>query len=123
MLLNPNENYVTNSNRLLTFGGNSEDIINDVQINSSKVTIGGQFKNTVDFDPSASVSNLTSAGGSDAAIVKFDANGNFIWAKGMGGTSTEEPSKLVIDSNDNIITTGYFSGIADFETAYGAQQE
>lgn len=99
-----------------SFGGTSNERAESIGLDSLGNVIALFFYNgTVDFDPSASVSNLTSAGGSDAAIVKFDANGNFIWAKGMGGTSTEEPSKLVIDSNDNIITTGYFSGIADFD--------
>lgn len=99
-----------------SFGGTSNERAESIGLDSLGNVIALFFYNgTVDFDPSASVSNLTSAGGSDAAIVKFDANGNFIWAKSMGGTSTEEPSKLVVDFNDNIITTGYFSGIADFD--------
>ncbi|MDK2772522.1 MAG: T9SS type A sorting domain-containing protein [Flavobacterium sp.] len=99
-----------------SFGGTSNERAESIGLDSLGNVIALFFYNgTVDFDPSASVSNLTSAGGSDAAIVKFDANGNFIWAKSMGGTSTEEPSKLVVDSNDNIITTGYFSSTADFD--------
>lgn len=99
-----------------SFGGTSNERAESIGLDSLGNVIALFFYNgTVDFDPSASVSNLTSAGGSDAAIVKFDANGNFIWAKSMGGTSTEEPSKLVIDSNNNIISTGYFSSTADFD--------
>lgn len=99
-----------------SFGGTSNERAESIGLDSLGNVIALFFYNgTVDFDPSASTSNLTSAGGSDAAIAKFDTNGNFIWAKSMGGTSTEEPSKLVIDSNDNIITTGYFSSTADFD--------
>ena len=40
------------------------------------------------FDPGAGVFNLTSAGGGDIYIQKLDANGNFIWAKKMGGAAS-----------------------------------
>jgi len=78
-----------------------------------------RFKETVDFDPSGAVYNLTSFGSDDAVIVKLDADGNFIWAKQMGGTSTEEPAELVLDDDGNIYTTGYFSGTADFDPGSG----
>lgn len=74
-----------------------------------------RFKGTVDFDASIAVFNLTSYGGDDIAIVKLDNNGDFIWAKQMGGSGTEEPAEMVIDDDGNIYTTGYFTGTADFD--------
>ncbi|MDO6596436.1 SBBP repeat-containing protein [Oceanihabitans sp. 2_MG-2023] len=74
-----------------------------------------RFKGTVDFDPSATEFNLTSFGADDIAIVKLNANGDFVWAKQMGGAGTEEPTEMVIDANGNIYTTGYFSNVADFD--------
>jgi len=54
----------------------------------------GYFQGTVDFDPSIVVSNLTSVGGRDIFVQKLDSNGNFIWAKGMGGAFVVITSKL-----------------------------
>jgi len=50
-------------------------------------TAGGFGKDTVDFDPGANVFNLILNGGegSDIFIQKLDTDGNFIWAKSMGG--------------------------------------
>ncbi len=41
-------------------------------------TLGG-FEGTVDFNPGASIYNLTSAGSYDMFISKIDASGNFVW--------------------------------------------
>ncbi|MEO8762238.1 MAG: SBBP repeat-containing protein [Bacteroidia bacterium] len=46
----------------------------------------------------------------DAYLVKFDANGNRIWATYYGGTQSEYPSSLAIDANGNIYMAGYTSG-------------
>ncbi len=92
--------------------------------NGSAITIDGggnvistgSFAGTVDFDPGAGTANLTSAGSYDAYVSKLDANGNFIWAKAMIiGTSDGYPQSIGVDGSDNIITSGYFSGTADFD--------
>ncbi|MEO8148001.1 MAG: SBBP repeat-containing protein [Bacteroidia bacterium] len=76
----------------------------------------GSFENTVDFDPSAVGSfNLTATDSLDIFIQKLDPNGNFLWAKRMGGTGDEEGKSVAIDVNDNIIVTGYFSSVTDFD--------
>jgi len=52
-------------------------------------TTGDFSSGTADFDPGAGVYNLTSAGAGDIFISKLDEDGNFAWAKGMGGTDTD----------------------------------
>lgn len=51
---------------------------------------------------------LSFHGENDIFIVKFDANGNIIWAKGEGGNSTDLFNSLGIDDNGNTYITGYF---------------
>jgi hypothetical protein len=44
------------------------------------------YTSTVDFDPGSGVDNHTSNGNWDVFLCKFDGEGNFTWAKSMGGT-------------------------------------
>jgi len=78
----------------------------------------GSFSGTVDFDPDSAVNfNLTSAGGTDIFISKLDSSGNFVWAKAMGGTYSEEVQAIAIDpaASRDVYTTGSFGGTADFD--------
>ena len=47
------------------------------------------------------------------------ANGDFAWAKGMGGVDYEYSQGVVADSSGNVYTTGYFSGMVDFDPGTG----
>ncbi|MGK4567347.1 hypothetical protein [Flavobacterium sp. 3HN19-14] len=49
---------------------------------------------------------LTNAGGNDIFIVKYDTNGNVIWAKSDGGTGDEYCNGIAVDINGNIIIAG-----------------
>jgi hypothetical protein len=78
------------------------------------VYAAGVFGSTTDFDPSASVTNLTSNGGLDVYIVKTNPQGDFIWAKNFGGSNDDIPSEIVISATGNVYMTGIFEGTADF---------
>lgn len=76
----------------------------------------GTFEGTTDFDPSTSATfNLVSAGSQDIFVSKLDANGNFVWAKKVGGTGNEGPPSMSIDAAGNSLTTGSFSNTVDFD--------
>ncbi len=84
------------------------------------VYVSGDYSGTTDFDPGAGINNLTSAGGEDIFITKFDMSGNFVWAKGMGGSGLEEPGyNIQLDSSNDVIITGWFSGTSDFDPGGG----
>lgn len=79
----------------------------------------GNFYATADFDPNGPVFNLTSSGFSDIYISKLDASGNFIWAQKLGGTNYDNVTSISIDNSGNVLTTGNFEGISDFDPGVG----
>jgi hypothetical protein len=83
--------------------------------------ICGTYTGTVDFDPNAGITNLSSLGAKDGYFAKYDNNGNLIWAKKVGGTTGDEILSMVTDLSSNIYLTGYFNGTADFDPGTGTQ--
>jgi hypothetical protein len=77
----------------------------------------GTSNGTCDFDPSATVSNLNQVGTVDVFVSKLDINGNFVWAKRLGGSSYTSGTDLVVDSNENVYVTGFFGGTTDFNSS------
>ena len=82
------------------------------------VYIVGRFGGTQDFDPGTGVFNLTcSSGYYDIFILKLNASGNFVWAKGFGGSASlggDNGNSIVLDNNGYLYTTGTYVGSGDF---------
>ena len=99
-----------------SMGGTGDDQGNSITIDpSGNIYTTGYFYGTADFDPGAGTSNLTSVGSGDIFVSKLDSNGNFVWAKSMGGTDYDQGSSISVDSSGNVYTSGAFSGIVDFD--------
>src|SRR5262249_12900354 len=77
---------------------------------SGNAVVAGYFQSTVDFGSGL----LTSAGGMDCFIAKYNPQGALLWAKRFGGPSHDEIRGVATDSGGNIIVAGYFSGTMDF---------
>lgn len=75
----------------------------------------GYFTGTVDFDPDFGTYNLSSFGSWDVFILKMNSDGHFIWAKQIGGASSDAGYYIAIDDSNNVYTTGRFSGDSDFD--------
>ncbi len=102
------------------FGGASYDKARGIAIDpNDNIYIGGQFKQTVDFDNSNAVHELTSIGLYDAFVLKLDPDGNYIWAKQFGGTQDEDVIGLISDADENVYVTGYFKDTVDFDPGTG----
>jgi len=86
---------------------------------SGNIYTTGYFGGTVDFDPGAGTANLTSGGGNDGFFLKLDSSGNYVWAKSTASNGEVKPFSIYIDSLNNVHTTGYFSGTADFDPGAG----
>ncbi len=101
-------------------GGPLGDIGKSLALDQSgNVYISGYFSETADFDPGSNIYNLTSAGHWDIYILKLNSNGDFIWAKQMGGTYEDSGYAITLDSLGNVYTTGGFKGTADFDPGIG----
>lgn len=71
-----------------------------------------------DSQPISFVFNIVSVAiTTDIFLAKLDANGNFLWAKQLGGTGFDLGSSLDIDASGNVFSTGFFSGTVDFDPA------
>ncbi len=101
-------------------GGIGEDFGNSITLDASgNVYTTGSFQDTVDFDPGAGTSNLTSEGSNDIFISKLDSAGKFVWAKAMGGTYIDGGRSITLDASGNVYTTGSFMRTADFDPGAG----
>jgi len=101
------------------FGSTSNDIsyslANDTEGN---LYVAGQFSGSVDFDPSADVAILT-ASSIDGFILKLDADGNYLWAKKIGGLGDDLIQSIHVSSDGNVVMGGQFSGTADLDPGIG----
>ncbi len=77
------------------------------------VYVTGKFSGSVDFDPGAGTFSLFGYN-DDAFVLKLAANGDFIWARNMGGNQYDQGRDIVTDDSSNTYVTGQFSGFGIF---------
>ena len=76
---------------------------NGVRVDGAgNVFVTGTFYGQADFG----AVRLTSAGYSDAFVVKLDPNGNTLWAKGWGGANQDIGNDIALDSAGNVVSVG-----------------
>lgn len=86
---------------------------------NGNVYIAGSFQGTVDFDPSAAVFNVTSAGSDDGYIAKYTANGNFVSVYTYTNNLSCKILGMAIDAAGDVVATGAYSGQVDFDPGVG----
>ena len=106
--------------RGFNFGGIADDLATSLAFDTNgNVLISGSFSKTVDFDPSASATSLTSAStnASDTFIAKYSNNMDFLWVKDIGGKSLggNSGARLALDTAGNIVITGSYNLTSDFD--------
>ena len=100
-------------------GATAADEANTIVIKGTEVYIAGYFNGTVDFDFSTiGTSNLTSKGGKDIFVGKYDLSGKFTWVKQIGNTKDETARQLEIDKFKNIYLSGTFNNSAGTTTDF-----
>lgn len=82
----------------------------EVETFASSVYIAGQYHGTMDFDPGAGVTNMTSVGGDDVFILKLSSDGLFQFVKTFGSTGTEDFMDLSVSESGGIYLAGDLGG-------------
>ncbi len=85
---------------------------------AGNVYVTGNYEGPVDFDPGPGTAILSAAGGIDVFLAKYDPNGNYLWAKSMGGSGYDEGLDVCVDREGNVYVTGKFAS-ADFDAGPG----
>ena len=101
-----------------SFGGTSIDQAFAIEVgNNGEVYTAGRFMNSVDFDPSATGTNIVHGNSYDIFIHKLDSAGNFelVYAYGDNDLYGESARGLYFDANENLYVTGLFVGTKDFD--------
>ncbi|MDP4282542.1 MAG: T9SS type A sorting domain-containing protein, partial [Bacteroidota bacterium] len=88
-------------------GGTSDDRSSSVAVDASgNVFVTGNFSSPViSFDSLT----LTNSGVVDMFIVKYDENGNAIWANNAVGTYSDQGNSVASEASGNTIVTGLFN--------------
>lgn len=88
-------------------GNNADDVFDNTMDLDGNILVTGYFKNTITFGEGEV--QLTSAGGADMYIAKYNTDGDLIWAlKAGGATGFDWSNSIAVDTDNNILVTGYF---------------
>jgi len=89
---------------ILTCSGSGTSIITDTFGN---IYTTGNYAGSGNFNPNGEY-NLNWVGNTDIFVSKLDSNGNFIWAKSIGGINGDVAKKINTDNSSNVYIAGYF---------------
>jgi ribosomal protein S11 len=89
-------------------GGANDDVGQSITTdNNGNVYVTGYFYSPTITFGTTTLTNSSNA--DDIFLVKYDANGNVLWAKSEGGTGYEDGKSIATDPNGNVFLTGNFS--------------
>ncbi|MBK8416775.1 MAG: SBBP repeat-containing protein [Bacteroidetes bacterium] len=87
---------------------------------TGNILVGGYFEQTTDFDSGIGIYNLSVTGTRDIFILKLENDGDFIWAKQIGGFLDVYIRSIEVDHPGNIYILGVFnSANVDFDPGQG----
>lgn len=93
------------------FGGAGTDIVYSVDlISDGGPIVLGRFAGTATIGSTT----LTSAGGNDILVSRFDAKGDHLWALRAGGSGDDTPAAVISTSDGGAIILGRFESTANF---------
>jgi len=78
--------------------------------NDGNIYVTGYFSETAQFhDDMGHSVQLVSSGNTDIFIAKYDSSGNLLWARKAGGTQDDEGTRIILDAQNHVFLTGFFS--------------
>jgi hypothetical protein len=103
-------------------GSSLADDLNSISIKGKYAYVTGYFSSSVDFEPNIKfqtvATKLSSKGGKDIFIGKYDLNGKLIWVKQIGNTKEENAKQIEIDKYKNIFVIGTFNTSSGSSTSF-----
>ncbi|MBN2350078.1 MAG: T9SS type A sorting domain-containing protein [Bacteroidales bacterium] len=109
-----------------SIGGSSNDMCESLTVDAQgNIVIAGEFAgDNIDFDPNSNNTAYLSSWGSniDLFFAKYNATGEYVWAKKITGVSDEFIGTCGLDSDGNVYITGSFAGTnVDFDPGTSVQ--
>ena len=102
-----------------TIGGAGNDTASGLAVgHNGEVRFGGGFVGRSNFN-SDGVFRISSSGSRDGYIAALDTDGTFLWAGSFGGTGSETLQDMALDDNLNVVATGRYNGVVDFDPTHG----
>lgn len=103
-----------------SIGGIGNDIGNSmIKDVNGNIFIAGQFEGVVDFNPGNEIWYLSSQGSSDIFIQKYNAYGDFMWARRIGGDNLDRAMSISANELGEVYITGSYKGTVDFNPGEG----
>lgn len=98
---------------------NDEYILDVATDGDANIILTGTFTQPVDFDNTAAVASVSSAGSVDVFLVKLNADGTLNWARSLGSTTSDMASAITVDENNNIYLSTNHQLSIDFDLNEG----
>ncbi len=93
------------------YGGPGDDTGNAIAVASNgDIVATGTFTNTMTLGGPP----ISSAGGLDAWVARYKADGTFMWSTRFGGIGTDRGNSIAVDSNGDVYVVGNFEGPVNF---------
>ncbi|MCP4643176.1 MAG: hypothetical protein GY851_22200 [bacterium] len=105
-------------------GGTGVDLGEDIQVTGDSCVVAGMFSDAATFTDAVSKATvgLTSAGGTDAFLAKYDANGDVQWVKQAGGEEDDVAHSVDVSDDGSVYLSGSFQDLAAFDPGAFTEQ-
>jgi hypothetical protein len=99
------------------FGGTSDAFVKQIRVLAdNSIFVCGKYTGQCDFLPGPEEYIIEPYGGSDAFFAHYSANGELLWAIGIGGPNGQDwGTSINSDTNGNIYIGGFFNISADID--------
>lgn len=103
------------------FGGTNADRAWAIAADASgNIYSTGYFGNSVDFDPGAGSTILSSTSGNDIYVLKLTSAGNFAWVSHYAASGSNDVGYGIdVDASQNVYVIGNFTGSIDLDPGSG----
>ncbi|HAS46090.1 MAG TPA: hypothetical protein DCS93_36755 [Microscillaceae bacterium] len=110
----------TNQGALLwahNIGGRNIDYGDGIATDTlGNVYITGYFQGTdVDFNPGPGITNISSNGGRDIFLAKYNSQGLYQWVHHVGAAGSDVGTGIAVDRQGDVYLTGLFQHTVDFD--------